>query len=164
MAYSGTTDSQDIDPDDHQYVLNLLQKAQDADHDMREQAREAFLFVTKRDGMWEPMWWSKNDDKPRYTFDMVNPIVDQVAGELEQAGFDVRVNPAGGGATKDIANTLDGMIRNIENMSDATQVYNQSARGMVITGYDGWRISHKYVDDDSFDQDLVIEKICNFID
>jgi hypothetical protein len=155
---------EDEGTDGHQKVLELLQKAQDADHDMRENAREAFLFVTKRDGQWEPYWWSSNTAKPRYTFDMVTPIIDQVAGELEQADFDIRVNPAGGSATKDVANTFDGMIRNIENISNAKVTYNQAGRGMVTTGYDGWRVSQKYIDDDSFDQDLVIEKIANFID
>ena len=35
---------------------------------------------------------------------------------------------------------------------------------MVTTGMDAWRVSHKYVDDDSFEQDLFIEKIGNPID
>lgn len=162
--YDGKEYREEEQEDDHQAVLMRLQKAQGADHDMREQARESFLFVTARDGQWEPYWWSANENKPRYTFDMVNPIIDQVAGELEQADFDIRVNPAGGNATKDIAETYDGLIRNIENISQAKSVYNQAARGMVTTGYDGWRVTQKYVDDDSFDQDLVIEKIANFID
>jgi len=163
--YDGKKDrEEDEGSDGHQKVLELLQKAQDADHDMRDKARETFLFITKSDGQWEPTWWSSNASKPRYTFDMCTPIVDQVAGELEQADFDIRVNPAGGSATKDVANTFDGMIRNIENISDAKVTYNQAARGMVTTGYDGWRVSQKFIDDDSFDQDLVIEKIANFID
>lgn len=163
--YDGKEDrEEDEGSDGHQRVLELLQKAQDADHDMREKARETFLFITKADGQWEPYWWSSNAAKPRYTFDMCTPIVDQVAGGLEQASFDIRVNPAGGSATKDVANTFDGMIRNIENISQATTVYNQASRGMIVSGYDGWRVSQKYLNDDSFDQDLVIEKIANFID
>ena len=66
------------DYDSHQTVINLMSAAQQADHDNREKAREAHLFVDKRDGQWEPYWWNNNAGKPRYTFDMVNPIVDQV--------------------------------------------------------------------------------------
>ena len=84
--------------DSHQDVLDLLSAAQMADHDNREAAREAHLFISKRDGQWEPYWWNNNINKPRYTFDMTTPIVDQIAGEIEQADFDVSVSPAGGSA------------------------------------------------------------------
>jgi hypothetical protein len=150
--------------DDHQSVMNMLSQAQAADHDNRDRAREAHLFIDKRDGQWEPYWWNANTNKPRYSFDMVSPIIDQVAGEIEQADFDIRVSPAGGDATKEIALTYDGIIRNIENLSNAKEVYSSAARGCIISGYDGWRVSQKYVDDNSFDQDLCIEKIHNFID
>jgi len=150
--------------EDHQSVLNLLSSCQEADHDNREMSRESHLFLDKRDGQWEPYWWEANQNKPRYTFDNVNPIVDQVASEIEQADFDIRVSPAGGNATKDIASTYDGLIRNIENISNAKQVYSQAARGMVTGGFDAWRVSQKFADDNSFDQDIVIEKIGNPVD
>jgi len=150
--------------EDHQSVLNLLSSCQEADHDNREMSREAHLFLDKRDGQWEPYWWEANQNKPRYTFDNVNPIVDQVASEIEQADFDIRVSPAGGNATKAIASTYDGLIRNIENISNAKQIYSQAARGMITGGFDAWRVSQKFVDDNSFDQDIVIEKIGNPVD
>jgi hypothetical protein len=158
------TESYQIDYEDHAKVINLLTAAQGADSDMRDQARDAQLFVSKKDGQWEPYWWNANQNRPRYTFDLTCPIVDQVAGEIEQADFDIRVSPAGGDATKDVALTFDGIIRNLENISNAKDVYTSAARGMITTGYDGWRIVQKYADDNSFDQDLMIEKIHNFID
>ena len=150
----------------HESVINLLSDCQGADCDNRDMLREAMLFINKRDGMWEPYWITQNKEsqKPRYTFDMVNPIVDQVASEIEQSDFDVRISPAGGDATKDIANTYDGIIRNIEAMSNASTVYSQAARGMIVGGMDGWRVVQKFIDDNSFDQDLAIEKIGNFVD
>ena len=152
------------DYEEHQDVIDLLSKCQMADKDNRERVREAHLFLDKRDGQWEPYWWHSNESKPRYTFDMVNPIVDQVASEIEQSDYDIRVSPAGGNATKDIAMAYDGIIRNIEQLSNAKTVYAQSARNMVIGGMDGWRVVQKYVDDNSFDQDLAIEHIGNFVD
>ena len=150
--------------DSHQDVIDLLSKCQQADKDNRERVREAHLFLDKRDGQWEPYWWSSNEEKPRYTFDQVNPIVDQVASEIEQSDYDIRVSPAGGDATKDIAVTIDGIIRNIEQMSNAKTVYAQAARNMVIGGMDGWRVVQKYISDNTFDQDLAIEHIGNFVD
>ena len=146
---------------DHSWMLEQLKNAQDADHDNRERAREAHNFVDKRDGQWEQKWYDANDGKPRYTFDLTNPIIDQVAGDMERSDFDIRITPAGGDSTKEVAKTLDGMVRNIENISGATSIYNRAGREMITCGFDAWRVVQKYVDDNSFDQDLVIEKIGN---
>lgn len=150
--------------DDHDKVVNLLTACQEAYNDLRDHAREAHLFLDERTGQWEQYWWNANDGKPRYTFDQCNPIVAQVSSEIEQADFDIRVSPAGGKATKAIASTFDGLIRNIENMSNSQQIYGQAARGMVTSGFDAWRVVQKYVDDNSFDQDLMIEKVANPLD
>lgn len=150
--------------DNHTKCLESLKKAQEADHDNREKAREAHAFVDAPHGQWEQHWWDANDGKPRYTFDLVNPIVDQVAGDIEKRDFDIKVSPAGSGASEDVAEDYDGLIRNIENISDSRTVYNTAMRNTVIAGIDGWRVSQKYVDDNSFDQDLIIEHIPNFID
>ena len=152
------------DYENHQDVLNLLSSCQQADHDNRENAREAHLFIDKRDGQWEPYWWNANVNRPRYQFDTVNPIIDQIASEIEQADYDIRVSPAGGNATKNVAATYDGIIRNIENLSNARQIYSQAARGMITGGFDAWRVCQKYADDNSFDQDIMIEKIANPLD
>jgi hypothetical protein len=148
----------------HQDVIELLRRAQQSDEDLRQEARDAQLFIHKKDGQWEPYWWNINTGKPRYTFDMTGPVVDQIAGEIEQADFDIRVSPASGEASKQDAKTFDGLIRNIENQSNASSIFSSAARSMITGGLDGWRVVTKYVDDDSFDQDLAIERIPDFID
>lgn len=148
----------------HNYVSNLVKKAQDADSDERQEVRDATLFIHKKDGQWEPYWWNKNQGKPRYTFDMCGPVVDQIAGELESANFSITVDPAGGGASKENAKVISGMVRNIERMSNATHIYNSAARSMITGGIAGWRVVQKYSSGDSFDQDLIIEPIENFVD
>ena len=148
----------------HPDVLDLLKRAQDADMDNREASREAHLFIDKRDGQWEPYWWQANVNRPRYTFDMTGPVVDQIAGEMELADFDITIKPAGDEASKDDAKLIDGIVRNIESVSNAADLYAQAARSMVTGGIDGWQIKQKYIDGDSFDQDLVVDPIANFID
>ena len=153
-----------MDHKDHKACIKALEESQAADTDIREQIREAKLFLNKRDGQWEPTWWNANSGSPRYTFDMANPLVDQVAGALEKADFDIKIRPAGGNASKEVAKVFDGLVRNIENISNAKAVFNAAAREMVGCGMDGWRVVQKYVDGDSFDQDLVVERINNFVD
>lgn len=150
--------------EDHKYVLKALAASQEADIDNRRSAREAHEFVDKEDGQWEPTWWEANKNSPRYTFDMTGPIVDQVAGGMELQDFDIRITPSGGEASKDVAKLMDGMIRNIEKVSSASKVYSMAGRNMVTAGLDGWQLKQEYVDDDSFDQELVIRRIANFLD
>ena len=145
-------------------VEALLTAAQDAEYDRREMLREVDAFLNAPDGQWEDFVRAKMIGRPKYTFDRCNDIVDDIAGEMEQADFDIRVKPAGGDSTKEIAETYDGLVRNIENISNAKAVYTRAGRKMVALGLSGWRINTEYVDADSFDQDLIIKSIPNFID
>lgn len=144
--------------------MKNLKEAQQTDFDNREMVREADLFLNKRDGQWEPDIISKFSGKPRYTFDECNPVVDDIMGEMESMDFDVKVAPATGQATKDIAQTYEGIIRNIENISKARFIYNSAAKIAVGTGLSGWRIVADYRDDDSFQQDLMIKPLPNVCD
>ena len=148
----------------HSACIALMNKAREADSDMRENSREAALFVTKRGGMWEEGVVNNTTDKPRYTFDITNPHVKQVCRVMTKRDYDIRILPAGGDASKENAKTYDGLVRHIEDISDARQRYNRAGKSMVVRGLDGWEVCQKYVDGDSFDQDLVIKSIPNFTD
>lgn len=152
------------DYSDHATVLKLLSECQAAEKDMRDQCKAAHLFVTKADGQWEPEWWSKCDGKPRYTFDMTTPIIDQISGDIEQSDFDIKVSPAGGGADKDRAEMRDGLIRSIETISDAQSIYAHAGRNVATSGLDGWMVTTDYLDDNSFDTDIIIKPVHNFSD
>lgn len=150
--------------ENHAWMLEQLKTAQDADHDMRVQVREVHNFVDKRDGQWEQEWYDKNQGKPRYTFDMCNPIIDQIHGYMERMDFDITVRPQTGDASKEVAEAYDGLIRNIENISQAKNIYDRAGREVITAGFDCWEVVQDYVDGDSFDQDLFIKKIPNAVD
>jgi len=145
-------------------VLSMLKDAQKSDNDLRAHSREAHHFIDKRDGQWEPGLIKQFKNRPRYTFDKTGPIVDQIAGEMENADFTLRVRPSGGDASKDNAKIFDGLIRNIRNISNAERTFEQAGRSMVTCGVDGWEIVQDWVDSDSFEQDLIIKKIHNWLD
>lgn len=151
-----------IDYSDHSEVLKLIAKDQEAESDNRERVRECIRFVNEKDGQWEQDISSQLGDRPQYTFDLVGTLKDQIVNEMDQADFDIRIRPAGGDASKDIAATYDGMIRNIENLSDAQRVYMAGADDVVTGGLGGWEITQDWADVDSFDQDLFIKPISDF--
>jgi len=141
----------------------LLKEAQEADHDNREMSREADLFLNKRNGQWEQSVLDKWERRPRYTFDECNPIIDGIMGEIEAMDWGISVRPTGTQSSKKIAEIYSGIIRTIQNISKPTAnfVYNQSARIMVSTGFDAWRVVTRYRDDDSIQQDLMIDHVAN---
>ncbi|MBT8490952.1 MAG: hypothetical protein KJN62_07880, partial [Deltaproteobacteria bacterium] len=149
--------------DNYNECVKMLSEAQESEKDNREKVREADHFINHRQGQWEAFVLAelKSSGRPRYTFDECGPIIDDIMGEMETMEFDIRVNPAGSDASKDTARIYEGIIRNIENISNARHVYNASARIMVGTGFDAWRVIYDFVDGDSFDQDLLIRKIPN---
>lgn len=145
-------------------MLKQLKKAQDAEHDQRDSARQDKAFIEADHGQWEDKQYEQNKDNPRYQFDQSDPLIDQISGDMEKRDFNIKVNPSGGESSKDTAQTYDGLLRNIENISSATNIFNRAGREMTTCGLDGWRVVQKYVDDNSFDQDLLIEKIANYLD
>jgi hypothetical protein len=147
-------------------VLKELETAQDNENDERERAREAKIFVTKKNGQWEQRVWQQLGDqgRPRYTYDRITPILDAVVGELEQNEFAAVVSPAGGQATKDTASLLDSLVRSIQGWSGAKFTYKKVARNMTTQGFDCCRVIHDHRDSDSFDQDLIVKYIPNSID
>lgn len=147
----------------HTWMLERLHEAQEADKDNREQGRECQDFADKRDGQWEENWWTNCDGKPRYTFDLVTPILDQVQASIAKSDFDIRVIPASGQASKETAKTFDGLVRNTQSISNAVEIYNAASKKSVKVGVAGWAVSQKYVEGDSFDQDLVIEGVPDWI-
>lgn len=154
----------ELDYEDINAVLVALTEAQGVEEDMRKATRASHHFIDKRDGQWEEHVKIAMKGRPRYTFDKCNPIVDQIAGELEQADFSIKVRPSGGEASKDTAKTLDGLIRNIRNISNGDHVFNAAGRSMITGGFDCWEIVQDWVDADAFDQDLFIRKVPNAVD
>jgi hypothetical protein len=153
-----------IDFTDYDTVINLLPQVQEADRDNRERSRDSIRFLNKKDGQWdEGISQRMGSDRVRMTFDKVNPIIDDKAGDIKNKSFGIVVKPTGGEATKELAKQLNGVIRSIQNVSDAESIYNSAARKLVGSGLAGWEVVHDYIDGDSFDQDLIIRPIQDFV-
>lgn len=146
----------------HSEMIISLQNSQDLDEDNRLMAKEADLFLNKRDGMWEPEIFRAWSNRPRYTIDQVNPVLDGVMGEMDAMDFGISCTPNGGGATRKMADKYAGIIRSIENMSKARYTYKHASRVMVGQGIAGWRVVQQERKGNPFVQDLAIKAIPNF--
>lgn len=141
---------------DSKDCLAAFNKAQSDDHDGREMSREDDKFCLEKDGQWEDRVAQAMNGRPKFTFDKVNPLIDDIMSEVEGMDFGIRVRPSGGGATKEIAETYAGIVRYIENLSDAASVYRQATRRVCRRGLDFIRLDTDW-SGEGFDQDILIK-------
>lgn len=155
-----------IDFSDFEKVKEARATAIEVDRDRREIMKECNTFVTKKDGQWEPNVWKLFGDykRPRYTLDLTRPVIDSIYGELTQNEFNIVVKPMGNGSSKEVAKLYAGLIKNMENISNASAVYNTVAKKSIVTGASVFRLDQEYCDSDSFDQELVINPIHDALD
>ncbi len=138
--------------------LAAFAKAQGDAREMRDLSREEDRFCLDKDGQWQDSVINAMGNRPRFTFDKTNPLIDDIMSEVEGMDFGIRVRPAGGGATKEIAETYAGVIRYIENLSDAPTVYRQATRRICRRGVDFIRLDTGW-SGEGFDQDILIKSI-----
>ena len=151
-----------LDYEDHGKVLLAVGEVQDSESDMRERVRECQYFLETDDGQWEPSIIENMGKRPRYTDDRCNPIVDSIAGEMEQNEFAIRIKSTGSNGSEETAETIEGLIRNIQNISGASLVYSAVSRSLVGSGLGGIEVLPDYIDADTMDQDLFIRVIEDF--
>lgn len=151
-----------FDYQQHSKIIENLGKAQDFEDEQREDVIESHSFVDDKDGQWEQNIINALSNRPRYTFDKVTPIIDQIAGSFSKAEFALKVAPSGGRSSEKTAKIMTGIIRAIRANSGSGHIYKDCARNVITGGMDGWEITHDYDSPESFDQDLFIRKIHNF--
>src|SRR5689334_22011744 len=109
--------------------------------------------------------WPANDklerDKERRPSIVVNRLPQfkrQVTGDIRKDTPSSKVIPAKDG-TKEMAEIYTGMIRNIEQQSNAKAAYIQAVENAVDVGMGVWQITTEYENDNAFEQVIRIERI-----
>ena len=98
-------------------------------------------------------------ERPLLTINRLAAFNNQVINEIRQNRPSIKIRPASDEASEETAEILQGIIRNIENVSNAEVAYNTAASNMVDAGLGYFRILSQYVSDDNWQQELVIKRI-----
>jgi hypothetical protein len=101
------------------------------------------------------------DGRPCLTFNKMPAFIRQVVNDARQNKPSIKVHPQDSGADPEVAQIINGLIRNIETTSDADVAYDTAIEHAVGQGFGFWRINTAYTCDDAFEQDIVIERIAN---
>lgn len=101
------------------------------------------------------------EGKPCLTFNGLAQFVRQVTGQIRGMNPAIRVVPGDNEASDDVAEIYAGLIRQIENRCGADSIYEQAAESSAACGIGHWRLRADYCDGDTFDQEILIERIHN---
>ena len=151
-----------------------------SDHDILAEAREAFELAAEAEAdnrreALEDLRFARlgeqwpaavqrvrgKTDRPMLTINRLPAFIRQVVNDARQNKPSIKVRPADSGADPATAAIYDGLIRNIEQVSNADIAYDTAAEFAVTCGFGYFRIAIDYAHDDSFDKELLIQRLAN---
>jgi hypothetical protein len=101
------------------------------------------------------------EGRPCLTVNKLVSMGRQVVNDARRNKPGIKVLPVDDQADPDTAEILNGVIRNIEQSSNAEVAYDTALEHAVFGGFGYFRINTRYSSDDTFQQDIVIERVSN---
>jgi hypothetical protein len=129
-----------------------------ADENIRRY-RDAMRFVSGE--QWEPLLKQAREAqrRPCLTMDRLTTHINQVVNDQRQSKPAIKTHPVDDRADIETAKVINGVIRNIEHLSNAPMVYETASFTQVAAGMGAWRVLTQYVDEEAFEQDLLLKRI-----
>lgn len=138
-----------------------LRQAIDAERFNRECALEDLKFENGDQWVDAVKREREEDGRPCLVINKTAGVVKQIVGTARQNRFGIKVRPVDDQTDPKTAEVLTGLIRNIENVSDAENAYDTAVESAVRCGFGYFRILTQYASEDSFDQEICIERVVN---
>lgn len=151
-------------------IIEQAHKAFEVDYAYESDSRNLFkedLRFTNGDPdnkfQWEQSFVRARElnGRPCLTINKIKVHNRQITNEARQNKPSVRVYPVDSGADKKTAEIFNGIIRHIEQNSDAETAYDIAQEFAVDAGIGYWRVITEYAAEDSFDQEIYIKPIKN---
>ena len=143
-----------------------LEAFEDRESDNIQRAKEAILF--RAGEQWPDAIRRDREDegqdggpRPCPVLDKTNQYVRQIINEERQNRAAIKIRPVDDEADPKTAEIYTGIIRHIEDQSEATVAYTTGGEQAIDGGFGYWRILTEYTDPMSFDQDILIKRIHN---
>lgn len=147
--------------------------------DVMETARERFRFASEAEATQRKLQledkqfaagnhWPESirrqreeDGRPCLVVDRLTPQIKQVTNQLRQNRPSITVSPVDNGADVETAEVLQGVIRHIEQNSDADVAYDCAAADAATIGIGYFRILTCYEGPDKKRQEIKIDRVRN---
>lgn len=136
--------------------------------DWEAQARQYFEYDYKfshgdSNNMYQWDKWVVGDrqtnQRPCLTINKTQQHNLQIINDGKQNKPGVTIRPVGGDASFEAAQVFQEVVRHIEYISNAENVYDYAAQFQVNAGWGYWRVVIEPISDDSFDKEVYIRRI-----
>lgn len=110
------------------------------------------------DKQWDPVVLSNRHGRTNQQYNIIRAIANQIKNPILESPPEIQIYP-GDGATKNGAQLVNGLIRHIQNKSQANRAYMHSLDCMTLGGIGAWRITVEDEDNSEFagDKEICIE-------
>lgn len=146
------------DQDLYKQFCDTIKLDIDAKSEERELMRDDQKFAAGE--QWPEMIAKAREaqGRPIQTINRLPAFIDQIVGDARQNKPSIKVH-AGEDGDEDIAAIYDGLIRAIQNESNADFAYDTAVEHTTTFGFGAWRVKTEYESEDSFNQIICIERI-----
>lgn len=165
------TDDAETEPDDalsDEAALELGHETFKLSAERENENRLSFIDNIKFGRIGGPEQWPKDildlrtaDGKPCLSINRIPAMIHQVINDTRQNKPAIAVKPVDSGADRHTAEIMSGLIRHIENISNADAAYDTAVDNSASGGFGYFRYVIADTHDDSFDQDIKIERIAD---
>lgn len=160
---SPATSSVETDDDDlHGTALKQYERGFQKERINLDEAYFDLRFAAQDRYQWDEKAWldRTSQGRPIITVNKVPQFVRSVTGDMRQLRPAIKCVPVDDQGSEEVAEKiLPGMLRYIENRSDAQAAYFQAADSQVTAGIGHWRVMTEYADADTFNQEIRIAPI-----
>ena len=132
--------------------------AVEADRDNRADANEDYRFVTVPGNQWTIQAKKARRGRPCWEYPILRSHWRQVCNDQKKARPQIKVR-AVEDADAQGAELRQGIIRNIESVSNSERAYDSAFDVMSAAGFSAWRVCTEYSQDDGWEQDIRIRPI-----
>lgn len=149
------------DEDIPQYARMCWDEYRDATEQLRRSEEESLGFWLGGEKQWREgeVARRRSNNRPVITVNRCKPACDQVINEAINNPPGPKAHPVGDGADKDGADILEGLIREVEYRSNASQAYIQGLQYATAGGRGCFELATEYVSDHSMEQQLIVKGI-----
>lgn len=144
-------------------ALERAKKSFDYWSTIYEKANDDLYFLSDEPyAQWDARDYEsrRKSGKPVLTIDQLSQFVNQVSNDVRMNTPSIDIIPADG-ADPEVAEIVEGKIREIQTRSGADDAYDNAVNFAIKSSIGYIRVDHDYVDNKSFDQELMIDRVIN---
>ena len=110
---------------------------------------------------WADAVLNERVGRPSYTMNKLPQFIKQVVNDARANRPHIKLRPVDSGADKDSAEIYQGLLKNIETVSNADIAYDTAIEHATVCGMGYFRLVTDYADYMSFNQDLIVKRVAD---